>query len=399
MAPVSGRLRGGVLLSAVLLVALSCSSGDSGPEPIVVGMINQEGSPSGSFPDVREAAQAAVDHVNADQGGVAGRPLRLETCETTGSPESSQACASQLVGKKPVAVVGGVDLGAAASLPILADAGIPYLGGSPTLGDELTSSTAFLLTAGIAGDLLGQAKYITETLHYTNVGVLHIDLPGLLATAVEAARQVLQKKGVTDVNLVAEKADAADFTVALNAVNARRPQAIVVVFPPESCSRVMQAAQALDIEAAMFYPGVCAQEAVLETAGEGAAGAYFASGYLSYDDEVNFEVATYRQETGAGDGGSQPSALSQAGFGAVMDLVALLKETGPDPAALTKRLEATRDQPGFMSHAYTCDRGQVPLLPAICNVNVRILQERQGRLVDVVGDWVNGGDLIRLFTE
>lgn len=51
-----------------------------------------------------------------------------------------------------------------------------------------------------------------------------------------------------------------------------------------------------------------------------------------------------------------------------------------------------------MSHPYTCDGQQVPLLTSVCNANVRILQQRGGNLGDVVGGWVNGADLIRLFT-
>ena len=171
------------VLTAAGLVAAGCSSdsGDSGGaaggltgKPVVVGMINQEGSPEGSFPEVREDAEAAVEYVNQQLNGVDGRPLKLEPCITTGSPESSQACANRLRDKDPVAVIGGVDLGTSASLPVFEQAGIPYVSGSPTLGDELTSSTGFLFTGGAASDLLGEAKYITETLHATRVGVLSL---------------------------------------------------------------------------------------------------------------------------------------------------------------------------------------------------------------------------------
>ena len=115
----------GAVLTAAAMVLAACSGGDddgaaprganpaTGP-PIVVGMINQEDAPVGSFPEVRRSAEAAVRYVNEELGGVDGRPLRLETCTTRGTPESSQACADQLVGKQPVAVLGGVDLGAAA---------------------------------------------------------------------------------------------------------------------------------------------------------------------------------------------------------------------------------------------------------------------------------------------
>jgi hypothetical protein len=141
---------------------------------------------------------------------------------------------------------------------------------------------------------------------------------------------------------------------------------------------------------------------VFAAAEGGAADAYFASGYLSYNDRSNPEVATYLSQRSGAESGSPPSVLAQAGFGTVMDLHRVLNdlEGDPgDPAALQRALEQSRDHPAFMSHAYTCDGEQVPLLTAVCNSNVRILQQREENLADVVGDWVNGADLVKLFTS
>jgi hypothetical protein len=124
------RVRAAVL--AGLLALTACSSGGSddpggGPDaepteglsgdPVVVGFVNMEGSPAGSFPEATAGAEAAVAHVNDELGGIDGRPLRLETCTTDGTQESSQACARRLVAARPAAVVGGVDLRAEASVP------------------------------------------------------------------------------------------------------------------------------------------------------------------------------------------------------------------------------------------------------------------------------------------
>lgn len=386
------------------MLAAACSGGGgddeeaSGP-PVVVGFINQESSVVGSFPEVRADAEAAVRYINRELDGIGGRPLRLETCATDGTPESSQACANQLRLKKPVAVVGGVDLGAAASVPVLAAAGIPYIGGSPSLGDELTAANAFMLTGGAAADLLGQAQYALDTLRPKRVGIIYIDLPGLLSTAIEAARQVLRKKGVTDVVAVPEKADAADFTQSLTAVNRGNPEVIVALFPSQGCARIMQARKALAVKARFFFPGACADQAVFDAAGGGADGAYFASGFLSFADRSNAEVATYLDKRRAyGAGGTAPSVLSQAGFAVIMDVRQILTEVQGTltPAAVVAALRAARGHPGFMSHPYTCDRQQVFLLGAVCNANVRVLQHRDGALADVTGGWVNGAELVRL---
>jgi branched-chain amino acid transport system substrate-binding protein len=318
--------------------------------------------------------------------------LRLEVCRTSGTPESSAACANQLVEKHPVAVLGGVDLGAAASLPVFEKAAVPYVGGTPALGDELTSPAAWMLGGGVVADLLGQADYALGTLKVKKVGALYVDLPGLLSTVINAAQVVLRAKGVTDVKLVAAKADAADFAGPLKAATAANPDAVVVVFPAQSCARVMTAARALKVKAKMFYPSACASQAVVDAAGPAAEGAYFASGYLPFDDPSP-DVATWKAEAGV----SKPSALSQAGFAVAMNVYALLKEGADTPAAVTAKLRESAGRPGFMAHPYTCDRKQVSLLPAVCNPYVRLLQYKGGRFVDLTGAWVSGADLVKLF--
>lgn len=383
------------LLVAAALLAAACSSGGGGQEAdnaIVLGMVNQEDAPVGSFPEAREAAQAAVDHVNDDLGGVNGRPLRLEVCRTNGSPESSAACANSLLEKRPVAVLGGVDLGAAASLPVFENAGIPYIGGSPALGEELTSPAAWMLAGGVVGDLLGMADYALSTLKVKKVGALYVDLPGVLTTVIAAAEVVLRSKGVTDVKLVAASADAADFAAPLKAATAGNPDAVIVLFPAQTCARIMSAARSLRVTAKLFYTSACASQAVVDAAGPAAENAYFASGYVPFDDPSP-EVATWKAEARV----SKPSALSQAGFAVAMDVYDLLRDGTDTPAALTAKLRATVAHTGYMAHTYTCDRKQVPLLAAVCNPYVRLLQYKGGRFADLTGTWASGADLVKLF--
>lgn len=364
--------------------------GLTGP-PVVVGLINQEDAPVGSFPELRRGAEAAVRYVNAELGGVGGRPLRMEACTTRGTPESSQACATRLLGRDPVAVLGGVDLGAAASLPVLEEAGVPYVGGFPQLGDELTASGAYLLVGGTVADLLGQADYALGTLGAKRVGALYVDLPGLLATVVAAAEAVLRLRGATDVNFVPAQADEADFTPALAAATSGDPDVVFVVFPAQACARIMRAAESLSVSAAMMYPSACAERDVVEAAGAAAEDAYFGSSYLPFD-APSPEVEVWRSRT------DSEGVLSQAGFATLANIHRLLTEV-PEvtPAALGRALATSRDHPGFMAHPYTCDGSQVPRMRAVCNANVRILQLRHGRFEDVVGDWVDGTGLVRLF--
>ena len=393
------------MVAVVVILASACSDGGGGGSnaadldggltgpPILVGLLNQEDAPLGSFPDLRKGAEAAVLHVNADLGGIGGRPIRLRSCATRGTAESSQSCATKLADADPVAVIGGVDLGSAGSLPVLDDAAIPYVASIPQLGEELTSTGSFVLAGGTVADLLGQAQYALDTLQAKRIGALYVDLPGVLTTVVQAAEIVLKAKGATDVKLVKARADEADFTPALKAATTGDPDVVFVVFPAQACARIMRAGQSLSVRAALFFPSACAERSVVDAAGDAAEGAYFGSAYLPFGDGSP-EVQEWQSRTNA-DG-----VLSQAGFSAVMNVHRILTEVGDQnltPAAVATALAAARDHPGFMTHAYSCDGKQVPLMKAVCNPYVRILRFQDDRFVDVVGDWVSGADLVKLF--
>jgi branched-chain amino acid transport system substrate-binding protein len=410
ISPMHRRLRLLCALLALGLVASACSGrkGSSGGakratgKPLPVGMINMEDSPTGSFPELRRDAEAAVRYVNEELGGVHNHPLQLEVCRTQGTPESSQACANQLRAKNPVAVLGGIDLGASASLPVLERAKIPYISLTPALGDELASPDSFTLAGGLAADLLGQAEYITGTLQAKKVGVLHLDLPGLQEAAVFAARTVLQKRGVSDLKIVSEKADAADFIPAVRSATASNPEVLIAVFPAQGCTRVLQATQALRVRARLFLPSACGAQEVFDAGGAAAEGVTFASPLLPYTATDNPEVATYREKLRRYAGDTSPSLLSQAGFSLVMDLQRLLNELDEGSLKaemLTEKVKAARDEPSFMGHPYTCNGREVPLLPSVCSAAVRLLQYRGGnQFQDVTGDWVSGAKLLELLT-
>jgi branched-chain amino acid transport system substrate-binding protein len=97
--------------------------------PVVFGMINIESNPQASFPEIREAAQAAVKYVNAYGGGLDGHPIKLDVCITDSSPATSTQCANKLIAAHPTAIMGAGDLAAANTLPLYQKAGLAYIGG------------------------------------------------------------------------------------------------------------------------------------------------------------------------------------------------------------------------------------------------------------------------------
>ncbi len=370
------------------------STGNLSGPPVKLGFVSMENTALGSFPETRIAAQSAVAYANQALGGVHGHPIELVPCVTNGSPESSQDCANRLIAEKPVAVVGGVDLGTDAAMDLYEHAGIPYVSGSPQVGRELSSPTSFSLTGGTLTDLLGITEYLTATRHLQKVHALYADLPGLLTAAIQGSDKILRARGVSDPKLTKEKVDTADFAPAVSAVAAGDPDAIIVVFPAQSCERIAQVAGTLKIKTPMYFVGSCASPAVARAAGPNAGNLYFASGYLPVGTSGGDQDAeAFRARVSE----AQRSPLSQASFSTVLVVRSLLAEmSAPTSTDLAAALRATRDRSNVMAHPFTCDGTAITTFPAVCNTAVRILRWSGNGFADVNDTWVDGRGLMKL---
>jgi branched-chain amino acid transport system substrate-binding protein len=108
--------------------------GDSGDQaakkdgPILLGMlIPQSGSEAAIGPYMSNAAQLAVDEINA-KGGVLGRQLELKTADDACDAQSAAAGATKLVTEEVDVSVGGYCSGATLpTLPIFGKANIPMI--------------------------------------------------------------------------------------------------------------------------------------------------------------------------------------------------------------------------------------------------------------------------------
>jgi branched-chain amino acid transport system substrate-binding protein len=367
-------------------------------EPIVIGMINQEGTPAGSFPENREAAEAAVEYVNQELGGVDGRPFELIVEITDATPESASAAANALLEQDPVVVTPGVDFGTAASIPIFEEANMPYVGGVPLLPPELTSAISFTFTGGSVAAFPGQSVYIGEELGAETVNIIYTDNPAGLEAATTFGQSILEQVGVQEVNLIPEDANATDFTPAVSAANEGDPDAIMVLFAAQGCSRIMQAVASLGIETAMFYPGSCLDDEVIQAGGEGAEGAYFNSEHILYNDTDDPDVALYREAMEQYRPDAKISGFSQSSFTTIINLHTIMTEIGADNVtseAIIDYLEGTQDHESFMTHTFTCAEEQVAGLISVCNAAVRIVQLQDGEPVDLLGEWVDGTEYLR----
>ena len=121
-------------------------------EPIKVGVQNLEGDPNGSFPEYSAAIQAAADYINAELGGLGGRPIEIVLCKSVVSPDDSQRCANELAADEVELAISTINF-FGNNFSIYKGSNIPVIVGTPITIADFTSEGVYAIGAG--GGCLG----------------------------------------------------------------------------------------------------------------------------------------------------------------------------------------------------------------------------------------------------
>jgi len=131
----------------------SASGSASTGSPLKVFVMSADKNSVYEFPTVWTMAEDFAKMQNA-AGGVNGHPIQVITCNDQADPNMAVTCAREAVADKVTALVGGLTLYDNAVFPIIAAAGIPWIGLNPlgSLGytspdSYATGASAFTYTA------------------------------------------------------------------------------------------------------------------------------------------------------------------------------------------------------------------------------------------------------------
>jgi branched-chain amino acid transport system substrate-binding protein len=364
-------------------------------DPIRIGMINQENTPLGSFPELRLGAEAAVAFIHEELGGVDGRPIELVPCITSFSVEQSQACAQELSQSVVVAVTGGIDITSNGSIPVLEQNQVPLIGGIPVNLEEMTSPISFQFSGGTPGAFAAFAHHAAES-GAEKVAIAYGDYGPIKTAALEYGVAPLRARGVEVVE-VPFPITGTDFLPVLTKANEGNPDAIFVGAADTSCAPAMRTAHDLGITARIYLVGSCAAPSIAEEVGEEAVdGRIFnVEGPVSGKDREGDLYQQVVDRYGAPDLPAQSAAT--VSFRGVMNLYGLLLTVGAEDASresLLAAARAARNVPSFDGHPYTCDGQQIPTLPALCSPQQVLTERRDGGIVPITG-WIDVPAVLR----
>jgi branched-chain amino acid transport system substrate-binding protein len=366
---------------------------DAAAEPVVIGIINQEDSPIGSFPEIRHAVEAAVGWINAELGGVQGRPIELVTCITNFSVERSQACAQQMVQAGAVAVISGIDITATGSLPVLEQNGIPLVSALPTTLAELRSAATFSFSGGITG---AYVAFVADA-HAkgaTSIAIAYGDFESFSVPATEYGAKVAEQLGM-DVTLIPFPITTTDYLPVIQAAVRSGADAITVAAADTACVPMMNTIHDLGYTGRTYVVGACAAGPILAQVADGVQAAFVFNAEGPFGDTIEgdlFVGATERYVT------QEAGGAGTVGFRAAMNLWAAMNRIDGDitPATILDVFRTGSTHPSFWGHPYTCDGRQVPGMPALCSPQQTLfrLPDDTGTVVAESDGWIDVPSLV-----
>jgi branched-chain amino acid transport system substrate-binding protein len=301
-----------VVIGLAALAGMACSSSEAGTggstagtspkttppaptgPPVQIGVQYTAGVPFSDYPDWKNGADGAARYINAELGGVAGRPVELVTCNDSFDPAKAAACGQQFVDAGVVAVIGFSGLLGDKSLPVFAAAGIPFAGGALTNNESL-ASTSYPLGGGTLSLWPSLAKYaLNERIEHA--AVLFTDITSNRQGAEAMMAEPLKAGGV-NVTLVPVAPDAADYTTVLKQANAGDPEVIILMLGGAGyCEPLIQAAKQTGLTARLGATTQgCLTQAALQGAPKSLINGVILTSDTSFFDKTNPEAETFHR--------------------------------------------------------------------------------------------------------
>lgn len=354
--------------------------------PYVFGLINDE-TGAVTFPESRQAEIAATNYVNNYLDGINGHPIQLADCISDGTAPTSARCASELVAKHPIAILGAADTGTPGSLPVYARAGLAYLGGVPFTPVEQNAPNSIQFWSVSLGDNAAASVYAPKSLGVKSASVLYFDNSQGKVAGLGIIPPVMKAAGVTSVKTVAVPPTTPDPSPEAATAVSSHPDAIYVDIP-NNCGVVLKDIKALGYSGKLLGIDPCTSPQAISSAAGAANGMYIATAFDTTGTQFAQFVAAMKKWAAPN---TAIDGIAEAGFGTVMNvrnMLATIKGT-PTTKTILAAFKAGSDHPNFMSHPYTCDGTAVAKAVSICN-DYYLMEQIQGSklVISDPTDWI-----------
>jgi len=331
-------------------------------EPILVGMVNTEGTPPTDFPEISAAARLAVDYLN-EHGGMGGRPIEMEYCKTAPAPEVSQACAQELTGKGVELVMLGLDIFPA--YDVYTATGTPVIGVLPLFPPDYAAD-ALYLGGGNTTTNSAIVAFAEQNFGAKSVGIISADDVATNSSETSLIA-VLEKAGISYVSIKGGNNETdAGYQGLVREAAAGNPDVLISLYSAAGCIGTMRARASLGIEIPAITTPLCAGIEVLDVVGEDAAGWYFAGIGTPAETTAEADMATVMEGLNGQTGGIGPLGIT--GLMTIASVANTVAAEGGDVtgASIYERLGTSTDLVDFPDgRPLTC--GAASQIPSVCS--------------------------------
>jgi branched-chain amino acid transport system substrate-binding protein len=381
------------------------TAGAASGDPITIGYVNSEDY----FPENTIGLNAAIEFINNELGGAAGRPLQAVACKISVAEDGAK-CGTEMANNPDVAMVlTGTILFGNKELYDALNGKKPVIIGNGVTSDDFTTPAGQAFTAGSPGVIPGMGGFIVQYLpEVKNVAILASNNPAGQAAADLLFKPVMEKNGIAVTYVgVDDTATAADVQSALTAVGADKADAVVPLLTIQQCINIYDAMKALDINPTVVTTGLCFGTPMtdhLKANGEDGPvpdGWYFGGyGYSYFNPDVESGMATYVakiQEYGVPAPGA--STLEYTGFAGpefanVMTFAKFMNELGgaTDYASIDGKIRGFTGPMMLQVGPLNCGKNIIlglPIFVSVCGTQIGIQQFKDGEWISVA-DGLNG---------
>jgi len=353
---------------------------------ITLPFINDDGSSAGtSYPAEEIGANAAVDYINHDLGGMNGYQLKLDVCKDDSTPASVGVCANKAVTAHAPAVLLGTVGNDNAVVHVTSKAGVPLVAHSAFSTDVLSAKgKAFVFSSSGTSGMLVIAKTLQDK-GIKKVAVIYVNVPGAVGV-VQATEPGYQRAGLT-VKKYAVPYPSPDLTSTFSAIAGTNAEAVVLLADPTTCTAALKAGVAVGFHKLLYGAASCQTPDFDSNVANYGAQVTLSQGNVSpTSDDADAKVFSdamkkYGKAT-------QDMFHAIDGFQTIMDLYAALKtiQGQPTAQALTNALSSQKLHSFMLGSdaTFTCDGSALPGSPAVCSVAAGVATYSGGKIGNFV---------------
>ena len=189
--------------SELLESVMDAKSGpaDDSLDAFVVTMSNIEGTPVGSFPEIREGAAAAAKAFNENYGGMNGRSIDFQPCVHGLDPAEATNCANDIADEQPNVHIQGIDFFNPLMWPTIVASGVPVMQTVPIFVSDFNTPGLISTEGGCVSAFPTGMQYMAEVIKADPLIILYANsAPGIECyndTEARPAQQLVDEGKLT----------------------------------------------------------------------------------------------------------------------------------------------------------------------------------------------------------